>query len=81
MFLETISGFRIVEMCLFRCYSMIGRDGGMQYLSLGSGCFRKGIAIHETMHLVGFFHEQSRLDRDRYVDVHYYNVLPGKVSP
>jgi len=58
------------------CYSMIGRDGGMQYLSLGTGCFRKGIAIHETMHLVGFFHEQSRLDRDEHVDVHYYNVLP-----
>lgn len=57
------------------CYSMIGRQGGRQYLSLGDGCYRKGVAVHETMHLVGFFHEQSRLDRDEHVLVHYTNVL------
>jgi len=57
------------------CYSIIGRDGGEQNLSLGSGCYRKGIAIHEVMHVLGFFHEQSRLDRDKHVAVFYNNAL------
>lgn len=57
------------------CYSIIGRDGGRQDLSLGDGCYRKRIAVHETLHLLGFFHEQSRLDRDEHVTVHYYNTL------
>jgi len=56
------------------CYSLIGRDGGQQQLSLGVGCYRKGIAIHEVMHLLGFFHEQSRLDRDDHVTVNYENA-------
>lgn len=63
----------------FRCYSIIGRDGGRQDLSLGDGCYRKGIAVHETLHLLGFFHEQSRLDRDEHVTVHYYNTLESRV--
>ena len=31
------------------CYSMIGRQGGRQDISLGNGCGYKGIAIHEMM--------------------------------
>lgn len=65
---------------MFRCYSLIGRDGGQQQLSLGVGCYRKGIAIHEVMHLLGFFHEQSRLDRDDHVTVNYGNAQLGKLT-
>ena len=33
---------------MFRCYSYVGRLGwGAQKLSLGFGCFTKGIAMHE----------------------------------
>ncbi|XP_002155331.1 zinc metalloproteinase nas-15 isoform X1 [Hydra vulgaris] len=56
------------------CYSMIGKDGGEQELSLGQGCYRKGISLHEIMHLLGFFHEQSRPDRDDHVTIHSSHI-------
>ncbi|KAH7732264.1 Protein NAS-15 [Aphelenchoides avenae] len=41
------------------CYSMVGRTGGRQTLSLGNGCIQKGIIIHEMMHAVGQFEKYS----------------------
>jgi len=59
------------------CYSYIGRVGGKQDLSLGRGCEYKSTAIHEFMHALGFWHEQSRLDRDQYVTINLQNIMPG----
>ncbi len=58
-----------------RCYSSIGMVGGRQNLSLAkSGCVTVGIIMHELLHALGFFHEQSRPDRDQYVKIHWENV-------
>ena len=63
-----------------RCFSSIGRSGGMQVVSLGPSCLQRGpgIILHELMHVLGFWHEHSRADRDRYIRVNWNEILPGK---
>jgi hypothetical protein len=39
-----------------------------------NGCFNTGTIQHELMHTLGFHHEQSRPDRDNYLQVHLENV-------
>jgi len=62
------------------CYSYIGMTGGKQELSLGNNCEYKGIAMHEMMHALGFYHEQTRRDRDAHVKVNFNNIIKGKES-
>lgn len=61
------------------CWSYVGKQGGKQDLSLGAGC-DKGNAIHEIGHAIGFFHEQSRNDRNTYVKINWQNIIPNKTS-
>lgn len=56
------------------CWSYIGRSGGRQQVSLGSGCEYKSVAVHEIMHALGFWHEQSRVDRDKHVKILFHNM-------
>jgi len=41
------------------------------------GCFRSGTIQHELAHVLGFFHEQSRPDRDSFITVNQGNVESG----
>ncbi|XP_020905649.1 zinc metalloproteinase nas-14 isoform X2 [Exaiptasia diaphana] len=59
------------------CWSYIGRiywRKGAQKLSLGKRCNTKGIIMHEMMHGVGFWHEQSRPDRNKFVEILWENI-------
>lgn len=53
------------------CSSDVGFYPGINNISLSKSCIDTGIIIHEMMHLLGFGHEQSRFDRDKYVELDY----------
>ena len=55
------------------CYSYLGRVGGLQPVSLADNCGTSEI-MHELMHALGFVHEQSRTDRDRFVEILWDNI-------
>ena len=38
-------------------------------MSLDNGCMEYSTIIHEIMHVVGFYHEHERWDRDQYIDI------------
>ncbi|KAJ1367445.1 Astacin (Peptidase M12A) [Parelaphostrongylus tenuis] len=62
------------------CYSMIGRVGGVQVISLGRGCEWVGLAAHEIGHALGFYHTQSRHDRDDFITLDFQNFKPQWIS-
>ncbi|NXO77183.1 MEP1A protein, partial [Sitta europaea] len=60
------------------CWSMVGDLQTGQNLSIGSGCDYRAIVEHEILHALGFYHEQSRMDRDDYVTIWWDEIIAGK---
>jgi len=58
------------------CYSPVGFVQNHQKISLHSSCWKKSTVVHEILHSLGFWHEQSRPDRDDYVDIKFRNIPP-----
>ena len=58
------------------CFSTsIGKQGLVQLINLNEdGCTGLGTILHEIGHAIGFWHEQSRPDRDNYVRINWDNV-------
>ncbi|CAG7785757.1 unnamed protein product [Allacma fusca] len=67
------------------CWSYVGQQGGRQVLNLqapepGQGhCVWSGTVAHELIHAIGYYHEQSRPDRDDFVAINWSNI-PGDVA-
>uniref|UniRef100_A0A4W5KZD0 Meprin A subunit n=1 Tax=Hucho hucho TaxID=62062 RepID=A0A4W5KZD0_9TELE len=61
------------------CFSSVGnRHVGKQRLSIGTNCDRIATIEHEFLHALGFWHEQSRADRDDYVTIMWDRISEGK---
>lgn len=55
------------------CSSNVGMIGGEQFIHVEDACTTAQL-IHEMGHTVGFFHEQSRTDRNRNLTVLFENI-------
>ncbi|MEK7404000.1 MAG: M12 family metallopeptidase [Acidobacteriota bacterium] len=55
------------------CSSNVGMIGGQQVVNLGPEC-TVASAVHEIGHTAGLWHTQSRIDRDRYLQVLFKNL-------
>lgn len=55
------------------CASHVGRVGGAQAVLVSAKCGKTEV-IHELMHALGFVHEHSRSDRDKYVEILWKNI-------
>ncbi|XP_064196363.1 meprin A subunit alpha [Anguilla rostrata] len=60
------------------CWSFVGDLHEGQNVSIGERCDSKAIVEHELLHALGFYHEQSRSDRDDYVKIWWDQIIPGK---
>ena len=49
------------------CQSYVGRRGGKQALTLNKNCYDYGPIAHELFHVLGFPHENQRLDSQDYI--------------
>ena len=76
--IKFVSAYKAKDFVSFRshkehCLSSVGRVDGEQEVWLGPQC-KKGEIFHALMHVLGFFHEQSRTDRDEYLTIFWSNL-------
>jgi hypothetical protein len=60
------------------CSSYVGYFSGPQYIRMEPACLNAhGTIMHEFLHSFGFYHEQTRYDRDDWVTINWSNIEPG----
>ena len=59
--------------------SQIGMVGGTQSVFMSDNC-SAGVVVHELNHALGIYHEQSRCDRNSFVEILFANIEPGRAD-
>ena len=57
--------------------SPLGMQGGKQVINIYNAEL-VSVITHEILHSLGLFHEQSRTDRDDYIDINFNNIRTSK---
>ena len=61
------------------CCSFVGKRGnGPQAISIGKNCDKFGIVVHELGHVIGFWHEHTRPDRDDHVMILRKHIIQNQ---
>ncbi len=60
-------------------WSYVGMIGGRQDIGIYNWNY-KFIMAHELCHALGFIHEQSRPDRDNYIQINWTNINPSAID-
>ncbi|EDW64327.1 seminal metalloprotease 1 [Drosophila virilis] len=65
------------------CFTAVGFQNRVQQMNLqdyplDTGCYRMGTIMHEMLHALGLYHQQSSSDRDDYVRIVLENIQEGK---
>lgn len=61
------------------CWSSVGMKMQGQIVNLGSTkCLRHGVIVHELMHALGFYHQQSSSERDDFIKINWDNIRRGR---
>jgi astacin len=55
------------------CWSYVGMIGGKQLINVSVNC-PFGSVVHEICHAIGMWHEHTRPDRDKYVQINWDNI-------
>lgn len=78
-FYDTKKTLLNIKLLSLRCCSFVGKRGnGAQAISIGKNCDKFGIVVHELGHVVGFWHEHTRPDRENHVVIEQSNILTGQ---
>ncbi|XP_065684758.1 zinc metalloproteinase nas-14 isoform X2 [Hydra vulgaris] len=59
------------------CWGNVGMTSYTK-ISVGDGCEYHHVNTHEIGHVVGFYHEQNRIDRDQWIKIHWENIAQFK---
>ncbi|XP_044733274.1 zinc metalloproteinase nas-13-like [Chrysoperla carnea] len=63
----------------FGCFTHVGLIPALREHKVNldkENCIVRGTIIHELMHVLGFYHQQSTTNRDDYVDILWDNIKP-----
>lgn len=75
-FIEQATGnyidFVFVDTDEFCGRSKLGMTFGKQEIELN--CTNQRTIVHEILHALGFYHEQTRLDRDNHININWNNI-------
>ena len=62
------------------CSSFVGKvdSAAGQGVNLGPECFSYGSALHQIGHVIGFWHEHTKHDRDKFLKIFPQNIPSGR---